>query len=64
MKITNKYINRDTKTPVVPVKVDQTPSNILRESTPAGYKKQNRKSLRIAFRKLTLSGSLVGINKI
>jgi len=62
MKITNKYINRDTKTPV-----DQTPSNILnksRESTPAGYKKQNRKSLRIAFRNLSLSGSLVGINKI
>jgi len=38
--------------------------NESRESIPTWYKKQNRKSLRIAFRKLALSGSLIGINKI
>jgi len=67
MKIKNKYKNRDTNILEQTLKVTNITSNILnksRESTPTWYKKKNRKSLRIAFRNLTLSGSLIGINKI
>jgi hypothetical protein len=75
MKIKNKYKNHNIDVFQQTFKGDKSPAplcaNVSKRNklvsgnaTLLGYKKKNRKSLRITFRNLTLSGFLVGINKI
>jgi hypothetical protein len=63
MKIKNKFKKRYM---VVSQQPQKFPSGSLISFSNATsvYKKKNRKGLRINFRNFTLSGSLVGLNKI
>lgn len=63
MKIKNKFKTRYTTVSQQPKQITSISLTGFNYATSV-YKKNNRKGLRINFRNFTLSGSLVGLNKI